>query len=346
MKNHFLLFAFVVSFFSVSTFAQNAQTQIEVVGDKVNISATKDINLNTGNGKVLYNGDEVATNSDVQRAVTIVIAASNASEKSKAGADYVCTGTNDNLVINRAIQSLPEYGGVIQLTEGDFIFNNSVWEYPKDITIQGCGRSTVLHRGFTCDWDNGGLADSMLRAHSRKKTHYKDFTIDSGNMVTEGNKNNSDILCWNGDPGIMEGWCVIENVDVINGMIHQSQLRTVAFSLSGINSRIINCNIDVPQCTDAIWIYPERAVGVTTIISNCNTNSPITVETHKAVISNNIASNMDIKSFNGATATLTNNTVSGTMYLRGTNILSTGNICGSIVNNATNSLVTNNLILK
>lgn len=49
----------------------------------------------------------------------IVIAASDSPAKDKKLADYVCKGTNDERVINKAIESL-KYGGTIQLLDGNY----------------------------------------------------------------------------------------------------------------------------------------------------------------------------------------------------------------------------------
>lgn len=46
---------------------------------------------------------------------TLTVAASNATAHQKAMADFVCTGTNDDLIINAALSSLPAGGGVVAL---------------------------------------------------------------------------------------------------------------------------------------------------------------------------------------------------------------------------------------
>lgn len=77
----------------------------------------------------------------------IYIAASDSSEFDKANADIVCTGSNDERIINKAVASLP-YGGTIQLFDGNYYFdefstmNNSCVYfqnsgYGRTITIKG-----------------------------------------------------------------------------------------------------------------------------------------------------------------------------------------------------------------
>lgn len=56
---------------------------------------------------------------------TLLVAAANSSAKAKAAADYVCTGTGDDVVINTALTALPAVGGVVQLAEGDYYCGNT-----------------------------------------------------------------------------------------------------------------------------------------------------------------------------------------------------------------------------
>ncbi len=49
----------------------------------------------------------------------IIIAASDSPKQDKRLADFVCTGKNDERIINKAIEALP-YGGTIQLLDGNY----------------------------------------------------------------------------------------------------------------------------------------------------------------------------------------------------------------------------------
>jgi hypothetical protein len=55
------------------------------------------------------------------RGPTLVVAASNASDKRKADADYLCDGTADEVEINAAIAAAVASGGKVQLSEGKFL---------------------------------------------------------------------------------------------------------------------------------------------------------------------------------------------------------------------------------
>ena len=56
----------------------------------------------------------------IPRTATLVVAASDASEASKAQADYICDGRNDYATIMSAIDVLPASKGKVQLSEGTF----------------------------------------------------------------------------------------------------------------------------------------------------------------------------------------------------------------------------------
>lgn len=81
---------------------------------------------------------------------TLVVAAHNAAEKSKAAADYVADGEGDQEEINAAIRALPEAGGTVQLTEGTFDIRRvegalgGVLIERSHVTLAGQGAATKL----------------------------------------------------------------------------------------------------------------------------------------------------------------------------------------------------------
>ena len=83
------------------------------------------------------------------RSATFIIANYDSSENSKAGADYVIRENESPCdVINSFIAKLPNYGGKIQFTEGNFIEKNdkSINLNKDNITLSGYGESTNLKR--------------------------------------------------------------------------------------------------------------------------------------------------------------------------------------------------------
>ena len=49
----------------------------------------------------------------------VVVAAANSRSFEKKAADFVCTGTNDEVKINAAIERL-KFGGTVRLADGDY----------------------------------------------------------------------------------------------------------------------------------------------------------------------------------------------------------------------------------
>lgn len=82
------------------------------------------------------------------RAATIVIAPSDASDASKAGADIVLqglsSGNTDDVLINAAINSLPTGGGKILILEGTVKIYNIINIGIDNVTLEGQGESTKI----------------------------------------------------------------------------------------------------------------------------------------------------------------------------------------------------------
>jgi parallel beta-helix repeat protein len=75
---------------------------------------------------------------------TVFVAASDARSEVKALADYVCTGTNDDVTIEQAFAALPAAGGRVKLSEGTFTFNSSLDILKSNVSLEGSGPGTKL----------------------------------------------------------------------------------------------------------------------------------------------------------------------------------------------------------
>lgn len=78
---------------------------------------------------------------------TIFVAASDALQKTKDGANYVCDGVADEVEINAAFADLPVAGGRVVLSEGNFDITTKVNFPVKDIIFQGLGSTLKLTAG-------------------------------------------------------------------------------------------------------------------------------------------------------------------------------------------------------
>lgn len=90
------------------------------------------------------------------RCATFVIAANNSSELSKTGADYVCSGVNDDVQIQAAIDALPPSGGKVYMEAGEYNISatiNCIKTPPLMLTGAGGFRGTFfkLADNANCD---------------------------------------------------------------------------------------------------------------------------------------------------------------------------------------------------
>lgn len=77
--------------------------------------------------------------------MSLLVAAINALDRTKAKADFVCAGVDDQTQIVAAINLLPASGGRIELSEGDFHLSQTLQLVAKRIELAGQGRrSTTL----------------------------------------------------------------------------------------------------------------------------------------------------------------------------------------------------------
>lgn len=73
---------------------------------------------------------------------SLVVASKDSPGKHRA--DFVCDGIDDQVEIQKAIDSLPSTGGMVELLEGVFNFSDDVEITKSNVTIRGTGLPTVL----------------------------------------------------------------------------------------------------------------------------------------------------------------------------------------------------------
>ena len=95
---------------------------------------------------------------------TIFVAASDARPEVKALADFVASGTNDDITIENAINALPTTGGRVRLSEGTFILGSSIDILKSNVCLEGSGPGTkiFLANGSNCDVIRVGNGSTAL----------------------------------------------------------------------------------------------------------------------------------------------------------------------------------------
>lgn len=73
------------------------------------------------------------------RSASFVVAASDASKRQQLQADFVGTGSDDQIMIQTALDMLPEGGGKVLLTEGTFHLGASLVIARNDLRLEGMG---------------------------------------------------------------------------------------------------------------------------------------------------------------------------------------------------------------
>ena len=74
--------------------------------------------------------------------MTLIVAASDSNDTTRA--DYICTGSTDDVTINQALNALPSVGGTVILLEGTYNINASITIPNDDISLIGNGRATKI----------------------------------------------------------------------------------------------------------------------------------------------------------------------------------------------------------
>ena len=127
------------------------------------------------------------------------ITISSSTSKHMLTADYYCSGTNDQAVINNAISSLQSTGGKIVLLEGTYNISGQINVNKPNVTICGMGNSTVLN----CKQGIWGIAATQTN-----------FTVANLKMTFDTYNGNGNSICIYASGSR----CKFENLDLSNAV--------------------------------------------------------------------------------------------------------------------------------
>lgn len=138
-------------------------------------------------------GDNITTtgslNAKTGGSATLVVAASDASPRMKAQADYVADGTADNIEIQAAIDVLPAGGGKVVLSEGTFTIADTI-TMPSGIWLQGQGSQTIVKNSSNAAnhvFESETLNEQIAVGAGDTDIRLSDMTIDAnGDGITDG----------------------------------------------------------------------------------------------------------------------------------------------------------------
>lgn len=116
----------------------------------------------------------------------VLVAASDASDKVKAAADYTCDGTDDGDEIESAVADLPSGGGMVLLSEGTFNVD-PVTITADNVTLAGRGAATIVKLQAMDESTDGDTAAIRVQGTDESDpivgVHIRDLTIDGNDSA-------------------------------------------------------------------------------------------------------------------------------------------------------------------
>jgi len=251
---------------------------------------------------LVYNSGTAKWQADRSTA-TKIVAASNASQAAKDGADYIATGTSDQTIINTALTAAA--GGQVYLTEGTFT-TDDVISIPNDTTLSGAGRGSLIKFANINGQTKNMITNTDTTATSKGVT-VRDLQLD-GNWTgvnTTGTIHGIAFSSLGGGSGstARQGPTVL-NTWVVNFL-------TYGIYLNSSPNGIVSGNNVQAGGGNGIYLSSSNRVNVTSNISQGNNGSGIVVSGGVAdtINSNTFATNGTAGVYvNGSS---NNNTISG-----------------------------------
>lgn len=186
------------------------------------------------------------------------ITISSSTSKHMLTADYYCSGTNDQTVINNAISALPSTGGKIVLLEGTYNISGQINVNKPNVTICGMGNSTILN----CKQGIWGIAATQTN-----------FTVANLKMTFDTYNGNGNSICIYASGSS----CKFENLDLSNAVYGincgggYSIIHNVTATDNNINIHLGSAYNIVSDC------YSEdaketgiRVEGICNIVTGCH----------------------------------------------------------------------------
>jgi parallel beta-helix repeat protein len=197
---------------------------------------------------------------------TKIVAASNAPQALKDGADYVATGSGDEATINTALAAAA--GGKVYLTEGTYTIYDSI-SIPNNTVLAGAGAGTVI------TFPNGFGLDRSAIVNTDTATGtgitIRDLKIDGNNAnISMGNGNGIYLTGVGSDTsGSVRAGAVITNVIINNLYSGASLASTIAldgtYNTSITDSTLGSGNLYIRGSHNIVsnnYLFDSQQVGV------------------------------------------------------------------------------------
>jgi hypothetical protein len=188
----------------------------------------------------IYTGESISGFGPNASLSYLLVAASDSRSSVKAGADYVCDGTADEVTIQEAIDEFFDDGGTVLLASGTYIFaGDIVFNYHKsNIRFLGSGEGNTIISG-----DPGGSSGfiqlNTTTGQTLENLIFSDFSIDATSITSSGAGN----FISNGVGGTIDG-ITIQRIKMSG--VDEAGHKGVEFTDADVtheNIRIEDCHI-------------------------------------------------------------------------------------------------------
>lgn len=179
------------------------------------------------------------------RGATLLVAASNASAKQRAQADFLCDGTSDEAQITAAIAALPASGGTILLSEGTFNIVTGI-ALGNYVTLRGQGYGTLLQQTIT-----PAAETNIISATTKSGILIVSLRVKGANTTNFGD-------------GIT--FTTVSDSEIRNVWVQTTKEENIAL-YACTNVRVIGCHLDTTYDANAANITMDTANGI--VVSGC-----------------------------------------------------------------------------
>lgn len=246
-----------------------------------------------------------------------------------ADCDYLCDGTDDQVEINSALQALPDGGGEIVILDGTYNIGAEINLYKNNITIRGCGSSTILDRKWFLDKGNARYDNGIFNTNRRNNIkicnlffqgHYSEQSDDNDSAIVIDSSNNiliKNCLFNDYNAGVQTGYRsdTVTNVLIESNWFLKSGLYDI--DLDSCDGAIIRSNIIVRDTLGGGFSISINDCKNFVIDGNIVVNRDIAISVDHSgygVVSNNLIRDFDrygvvVNNPNGAFNVIIGNTV-------------------------------------
>ncbi len=230
--------------------------------------------------------DNAVTPRKTLQIMVFFVAANDANQEEIDEADFICDGTDDDVQIQAALNSLPSVGGTVVLSSGNFSVSVRILETTDNVHLKGSGRESTIIKDTL---DSGNQAILQFNGDD---CSISDLTIDGDDAVLTGATHTAINMFTSANSRV-------ENVRVI-----QSSNKGILFSNASTSGQVINCIVDASE-SHAIQfnngVHDFYISG--NIVKNTKTGGGIWVDgitnvTQGGVIVNNISFNTNFEPIN------------------------------------------------